>query len=233
MTYLGKTDAVVAPEELSKAFSSLLADKTILFDSMNLIHKKFYAKAHPEIPSGELDAKFTAEREKAAKMIRETLSRGQSVAFLDWGDPLIYGSSRWIRNYFTDAEIETVPSPSAFNVSNAVLGRDITCKGSAILTVPQGLKSNEALLKAAADNGDTLAIFIGLKEFRNLMPLFLKYYKDTTPVAFVYNAGISSSERKVMGTLKDILGKTGKEAEELLGMIYIGPCLMEKSGECH
>jgi precorrin-4 methylase/DMSO/TMAO reductase YedYZ molybdopterin-dependent catalytic subunit len=233
LTYLGKTDAIVAPQELKNVFEPYLADKQFLFDSMNLIHRKFFANAHPEIRAAELDGKFIQARENAVKKMKEIMSQGRSIAFLDWGDPLIYGSSRWIRNYFSDAEIVTVPSLSAFNVSNAVLGRDVTCNGSLVMTVPSGLKKNEALLKAAADNGDTLVIFIGLKEFRNLMPLFLKYYKDTTPVAIVYNAGISSSEHRITGTLKDILSKTAREQEEFLGMIYIGPCLAEKGGECH
>jgi precorrin-4 methylase len=109
----------------------------------------------------------------------------------------------------------------------------VTCNGSLVLTVPNGIRKNEAMLKAAADNGDTVVIFIGLKEFRDLMPIFLKHFKETTPVAIVYNAGISGKEHRVVGTLKDVLGKTEKEQEEFLGMIYIGPCLEEKGGECH
>jgi precorrin-4 methylase len=229
---LAKTDAVVAPAELYRTHSALLADKPFLGDSMNLVHKRFYAKDHPEIPAAQLDARFEAARKELAAKIREKLSQGQSVAFLDWGDPLIFGSSRWIRNQFSDGEIVTVPSLSAFNVSNAVLGRDVTCNGSAILTVPARLRADESLLTAVAKHGDTLVIFIGLREFKDLLPLFRKHYAETTPVAIVYNAGMSGRQRTVTGTLKDILGKTTKDQEEFLGLIYVGPCLAEKATEC-
>jgi precorrin-4 methylase len=232
LSYLARTDAVVAPAELYGTFSSLLAGKPLLQDSMNLTHKRFFAKDHPEIAPAELDAKFAAARKDVAAKMREMLSKGQSVALLDWGDPLIFGSSRWIRNHFSDGEIETVPSLSSFNVSNAVLGRDVTCNGAAILTIPHRLKSDEPFLKAVAEHGDTLVIFIGVKEFNALMPLLLKHYKETTPVAIVYNAGMSGRQRSVTGTLRDILSKTSKDEEEFLGLIYVGPCLATHAAEC-
>ena len=230
---LGRADVVVAPGELFKTFSSYLAGKTLVFDPFNLIHKNIFAKAHSDIPQEKLNTTFEQERENAIREMKKMLADGRNIAFLDWGDPLIYGSSRWIRSHFNDDEIETIPSMSALNAANAVLGRDVTCKGSLVLTVPRALRKNEALLKAAADNGDTVVIYIGLKEFNNLLPLFRKYYQADTPVAFVYNAGISKDEHKLIGTLQDIQEKTAKETEESLGMIYVGPCLAEKSGECH
>lgn len=81
------------------------------------------------------------------------------------------------------------------------------------------------MLEAVAQNGDTLVIFIGLKEMKNLMPLFQKYYPETTPVKVVYRAGYSDSERLISTTLKDVMNITEKEEEQHLGMIYIGPCL--------
>lgn len=233
VTFLGRADLVVAPEKLYRTFSSLLPGKQLLFDSMNLIHKSFYAEGHPEFTGKELDEKFVAERGNAIKRMKDELRAGRSIAFLDWGDPMLYGSSRWIRKHFEDHEIETVPALSAFNAANALLERDLTCRGSLVMSVPNALRSNETLLKAAAEHGDTLAIFIGLREFREMLPLFRKHYQGSTPVAIVYNAGISSAEHTVRGTLDDILERTKSEQEQFLGMIYIGPCLDEKSGECH
>jgi precorrin-4 methylase len=106
-----------------------------------------------------------------------------------------------------------------------MIGKHLGCKGSIVLTVPQGLKDNEAMLKAIAENGDTLAIFIGLKELKNLEPLFQKYYSNTTPVRLVYRAGYSDSEYMVKTTIAEVAEAAEKEQEQFLGMIYIGECL--------
>ena len=233
VSYLGKTDAIVCPEDISRRFARYLSGKEVLFDPMTLIKKPFFKEANPRLAAKETDQAFEAERVKAVRKIKNAFAAGKSVAFLDWGDPLIFGSSRWIKNFFSNKEIETIPSISAFNVANAIIDKDITCRGSVILTAPKGLETNEALVRAAAENGDTLAVFMGLKELKKLMPLFNRYYKDSTPIAIVYNAGISRSEHLIRSTLKDILSKTEKEQENNLGMIYIGTCLEIKSSECN
>ncbi|MBN1663180.1 MAG: hypothetical protein JW943_06225 [Deltaproteobacteria bacterium] len=233
LSYLGKTDAIVSPEDISRRFAKYLAGKDVLFDPMPLLKKQFFKEANPRLAAAEIDKAFESERVKAVGKIKDAFAAGKSVAFLDWGDPLIFGSSRWIKDFFTDAEIETVPSISAFNVANAIVDRDVTCGGSVILTAANAIENNAALVKAAAANGDTLAVFMGLKELKKLIPLLNKYYKDSTPIAIAYNAGISRSEQVIRSTLKDILSKTDNEQEKNLGMIYIGPCLDKKSSECH
>ncbi|MHC1697288.1 MAG: SAM-dependent methyltransferase [Geobacteraceae bacterium] len=223
---LGKTDAVVAPGELYKAFASYLAGKPLLFDATSLNSGKGFTQTQPEISSGEIDVKLNVERQKALQSIREQLAEGHSIAFLDQSEPLI-SSNNWIRKQFTDAQIEVVPGISSFNAASTVLGRDLACNGALIMTTPQNLAKNEALVKAAADNGATLVISDGRKEFRNLIQLLMKLYPVNTPIAIVYNAGVSSKERKVAGTVQDLLAKTGTDEEDLPWQVYVGPCLSE------
>ncbi|OPY11015.1 MAG: Cobalt-precorrin-4 C(11)-methyltransferase [Syntrophus sp. PtaB.Bin001] len=225
LSRLGRTDALVCPEDISRRYARYLGGKEILFDPMSMIHKHRFIEANPGLSAGEVDKLLDAKRRGALQKIQDVLNAGKNVAYLEWGDPLIFGGSRWIRDFFAEEQIETVPSISAFNVSNAIVERDVTCRGSVILTAPKGIKDNEFLLKSAAEHGDTLAIFMGLRELRDLMPLLNKYYKDSTPIVIVYNAGISRSEHLIRSTLKDVLSKTDNEQEKHLGMIYIGTCL--------
>jgi precorrin-4 methylase len=144
---------------------------------------------------------------------------------LDWGDPSIYGSWRFLKQYFEDETIEVIPGISAFNAASASIKRDIGCNGSIIITVPKGLKENSALLASVVEHGDTIAVFMGLRELEELMPLFQKYYPNSTPVALVYHAGYALKEHLIRTTIGKVSEIAGKEKEKWLGLIYIGPCL--------
>jgi precorrin-4 methylase len=122
-------------------------------------------------------------------------------------------------------KIQVIPGISAFNAANAMFGKHIGCKGSIVITVPQGLQANEAMLKAVADNGDTLVIFIGMKELKGLRPLLQKYYADRAPVHLVYRAGYSDSAYIIKTSLQEVVEVAEKEKEQHLVLIYIGPCL--------
>ncbi len=223
LSYIGKSDALICPEDISRRFEVYLAGKEILFSPMKIM--KLYSKVRRGSSSDAEKKELEIMRLEAVNKVREKLSAGKNVALIDWGDPLVYGSSKWIQEYFTEEQLEVVPSISAFNASNAIINRDMTCKGSLVITDPIGLKNNEALLKAAAEHGDTLAIFMGLRELKRLMPLLGKYYKDSTYITIVYNAGISRSEQVIRSTLRKVMDDTESNQEKHLGMIYIGPCL--------
>ena len=223
ISYMGKADAFLCSEDIQKRFAKYIGNKPILFDPL-LNTERMFRQNNPNLSPEESKRLLEEKRSGDIQKIRDALNNSKNVAFLEYGDPTIYGSWIYWLSEFQDA-IEIVPGISAFNAANATIGKHIGCNGSIILTVPQGLKSNEAMLKAVAENGDTLVIFIGLKEMKDLMPLFEKYYPDSTPVNLVYRAGYSDSERLIKTTLHEVLHVEEKEKEKHLGMIYIGPCL--------
>lgn len=229
---LARADVLVAPADIVKRFAPYLGNKPVLFDPLKLI-KHVYRTEHPEISAQELEKRVAAERDAGVAHMHRALAGGQSIAFLDWGDPMIYGSSRWIRAFFDDDRIETIPAMSALNAGNAMIGRDIGAGGSIVISVPSGLRENPALLEAVAKSGDTLAIFMGLKEFASMQSLFERYYAADTPVALVYSAGIAGNERLVRTTLGDTAGALKSDPEKFLGLIYMGPRLDQRFGECH
>ncbi|ABA87453.1 molybdopterin-binding tetrapyrrole methyltransferase, one heme-binding site, putative [Syntrophotalea carbinolica DSM 2380] len=236
---LARADVVVAPDDIVKRFATYLGDKPVLFDPLKLI-KHMFRKQHPNMDAAEAEKLCTLQREAGVKKIRQALDQGKNVAFLDWGDPMIYGSTRWIRAFFSDEQLETIPALSAFNVANAMIQRDIGAGGSIVISVPSGLKENPQLLAALAKNGDTLAkngdtlaIFMGLKEFQEMQSLFDRHYPADTPVNLVYSAGIAGSEHLVRTTLKDAVRHLKTEPEKFLGLIYMGPRLNMRFGECN
>lgn len=220
---MGRADVFICSGDIAARFAKYMGNKPVLFDPL-LNTEPFFGKKHPELSEEELKRRLADRRAESMQMIREALKSGNNVALLEYGDPTIFGSwIYWLRDFMDNIEI--VPGLSAFNVSNALIGKHYGCNGSIVLTAPRGIREHESVLKVAAENGDTLVLFIGLREMKSLMPLFEKYYRETTPVAVVYRAGYSDSERLVRTTLRDIMNITERDEEQHLGMIYIGPCL--------
>jgi precorrin-2 methylase len=220
---MGKADVFVCPEDIQKRFAKYMGNKPLLLDPFKnkdlALHKK-----HSHLSDEETKEALEAQGAKDVQTIREALKAGKTVAFLDYGDPTLYpGWIHWLGDLAKEAHF--IPGISAFNAANAMFGKHLGCKGSIVLSVPEALRTNEPLLKAVAENGDTLAIFVGLKELKNLKPLFLKYYTGTTPVHIAYRAGYSDSEHIVKTTMAEVAEAAEKEQEQFLGMIYIGPCL--------
>lgn len=224
ISYLGKADVFVTPADLAARFSKYMGDKPVLFDPL-LNAEPMFRKNNPNLSGTEVKDKLEKQRAADGKKIADALNAGKSVALLEYGDPTIYGAWQfWLENNYKGG-VEIVPGISAFNAANAMIGKHLGCNGSIVLTVPRGLTANEGMLKAVAANGDTIAVFIGLKELKTLIPLLQKYYPPATPVDVAYKAGYSDGEHLVKTTLNDVLTAIEKEPEHHLGMIYVGPCL--------
>lgn len=223
---LGKSDAVVAPGELYKNFASYLAGKPLLFDTANQCVGQVGTQTAPGISSGEADVQLNEERRKVLQHIKEQLAKGLSIAFLDRGHFLVSGN-HWIRKHIAAEQIEAVPGISAVTVASEVVGRNLACNGALIQATPENLAKNELLLKTVAVHGDTLVIAEGGKKIKDVIPLLQKFYPTDTPVAIVFDAGASSSELKVTGTLQDVLAKIGTGLEDRTGVMSLGPCLGE------
>ena len=223
--YLARADAFICPDEMKTRFSRYIGEKPVLFNQKTYMEWVF-KKDHPNLSEDELNEALTAERGKVLALVKDALAQGKNVAFLDYGDPTIYGTCwRWLKASLPEEDTKIVPGLSAFNASNALTGRDVSCKGTIVITAPDGFKNNEALIKAIADKGETMALFMGLRDLPNLMPTLLKYYSNTTPVAIAYNSGRKEKEKLVRTTLGDLPRVVEKEAEKSMGVIYIGGCL--------
>jgi len=229
LSALARADAIAAPGDIQNRYARYLTGKEVLFDPFA------FAKRDGDklLSAAERDRLREEEWRANAAKIRRALDAGRDVAFLDWGDPMIFGSSRWIREFLNEEEIETVAGLSSFNAANAFINLDVSARGSIVLTAPRGLRNNEDLVAAVAENGETLAIFMGLQDLPQLVPLLQRHYTDATPVRLVYAAGIQNREHQLITTLGEVLDTAQGEKEPFLGLIYVGPCLAEGGEGCH
>ena len=221
LSAFAKADAFVCSEEQKNQYARYIGDRPILFDPFQSLREIIH-KEHPELSAAEKKEHLKGTKAAEAKIITQAMSQGKSVAYLEYGDPAIYGSGRFFQDYVNKDQLEIIPGISAFNASNALLERDISGNGSIIISSPKGLSGNEAMIKAVADNGDTLVIFMGLKDMTSLVPLLDTYYPASTPACLVYNAGLTAKEKVVRTTLADLLSAAQQEQEQWLGLIYVG-----------
>ena len=211
-------------DELKAQLASYIGDKPALFNPIHSLEQIIH-KPNPNLTHEEKEKLLKDQRAREVQKVLAALNEGKTVAYLEYGDPGVFGSGRFLKDYVSEDKIEIVPGISAFNVSNALLKRDPTCKGSLVVSAPRGIKSNAPLVKAIAEHGETLVIFMGLKELPPLVAFLQKHYAGATPVTLVYNAGYTEKEKVVKSTLQEVLKATENESEQWLGLIYVGSCL--------
>ncbi|MBN1930255.1 MAG: hypothetical protein JW786_01425 [Desulfobacterales bacterium] len=230
ISYMAKADAFVCPEDIRKRFAKYMGDKPVLLDIYKFAPPRL-KKQNPEFSQIKIDELLNKERTHAVGLVKDTLKNGKTVAILDYGDPTIWSGWTWMQNFFGDEMIEIVPGLSSFNVANALIERKMGCNGSIILTTSRGIMENSTLLKPLSEKGETICIFMGLKDLDTLVPEFKKYYKEETPVYLAYKAGYAGSEHLIKTNLDELQKAVDEYHEKFLGLIYIGPCLDIKKKE--
>lgn len=223
LTCLDRADVLVAPADIQKRFASFLAGKPVLFDPLTFGRKPFNPKGvHKDKKARHLRHQ---QQERAAAIIKKNLAAGKSVALLDWGDPMLYGSWRWLADFFDKDRIVFVPGLSAFNAGSAALARDITCRGAVAISDPFTVLKDPALVSDLARRGATLVLFMALPKFKEVVQVVQKAYPPDTPIAVVYRAGFGQGEKVLRSKLNQVLKVARGRKEGWLGIIFVGPCL--------
>ncbi len=228
ISYLAKADAFVCPPDLKKRFAKYMGNKPILFDLYEFV-PPVLKKKNPDLSAEELKKLLEKKRTWAAGIIRDTLDKNKTVAIMEYADPTIWSGCRSLSSYFDKKTIEIIPGLSAFNVANALIEKRIGCNGSIVIATSRGLLGNQDMVKVLAKNGETLAIFMGLRQIKSLVSLLKEYYPGNTPVNLVYKAGYSGHERVIKDKLDGLFKILEREPEKLLVMIYLGPCLSDEA----
>ena len=224
ISYMAKADVFVCPPDIKNRFAKYMGNKPVLLDIYKFAPPRL-RKNNPGLSQEKIEDLMNKERSQAVHIIQEALDKGKSVGILDYGDPTIWSGWSWVQEYFSDSRIDIIAGLSSFNVSNALIKRNVGCNGSIILTTSRGIMENKNMLKTIAQKGETLCIFMGLKDIDILVAEFLKYYGGKTPVHLAYKAGYSGSERLIQTTLDGVQKAAHDHHEKFLGLIYVGPCL--------
>ncbi len=221
---IARADAIICSADMKKRFGKYIGDKRILFDTYDYVPPTV-KKRFPDLSGEALEAKIEQGRVEMADLIKAELNKEKDVAILEYGDPTIWSGSEYIMEHFSEDMIEIIPGLSSFNVANALIKGHVGCNGSIILTTSRGILENRQLFESAAENGETLCVFMGTRELPKLMTFFKEVYKSGAPVEVVYRAGYSGTEKVVKTNLDGMEEVINSEPEKNLFLIYIGPCL--------
>ncbi|MBN1905862.1 MAG: hypothetical protein JW927_12270 [Deltaproteobacteria bacterium] len=231
ITAMSRADAFICSPDIQKRFAKYMGDKPVLFDIYDFSPPEV-KKKNPGASQDDLKKIVEDRRVSMADSIKAELSKGKHVAILEYGDPTIWSGSEYISEHFDKDMFETIPGLSSFNVASSLLNRHTGCKGSMILTTSRGILENKPLFEAAAKNGETMSVFMAMKDLSAMVDFFNTIYKPDTPVHVAYRAGYSGSEKIVITDIKGLKNTIDTEKEKNLFLVFVGPCL-EASAIAH
>lgn len=218
---LAKSDVVIAAQDIYRRFKKYIGEKENLYDPLAPITD---ASGKPRIPDAKTEKKLHQNpRESEVRAIKKALKEGKTIAFLDYGDPTIFGIWRFLEG--TDiprSQITLIPGLSSANVGTNLLGRDITNAGALIVTTPTQIENDPALARAIAKGGETVALLVSLSDINRTDELIRTYWSTNAKAVVVYKAGYRDSEKVIRTTVGELKNIADRETEKHLGIIYLG-----------
>ena len=161
----------------------------------------------------------------------EANNKGQDVARLHSGDPMLYGAiGEQIRRLeYLGIDYEIIPGVMATSASAAWLGKELTLSGisqTVILTRYEGKTPfpERERLPALAATGATLAIHLGVTRIHKIVGDLLPFYGEDCPVAVCYRTSWPDQD-KVVGTLGTIVDLVREKKFTRTSLVIVGHVL--------
>lgn len=147
--------------------------------------------------------KNDALRKELAAKIHKAVLEGKTVAFLQWGDPMIYGNLYLLEMLPPEIPTEVIPGVGAFQAGSAALKRSPVYgwdTNSVILTMadwPGRVDTNEKLMAT----GTSMVFYTMHIDYPTLLAQLGRAYPADTPVAVVSIVGDPKNQTVVRSTM--------------------------------
>ncbi len=165
------------------------------------------------------------------RIIKKAKITGSMVARIHSGDPSIYGAIQeqmdWCENEGIDYSV--IPGVSSFQAAAASLKQELTLPGvsqTVILTRISGrtkVPAREDLRKLAKARA-TMAIFLSIDKIGSVVKKIRNSYGLDTPAVVIEKVTLPE-ERKITGTLRDIVKKVEDAGISRQALIIVGDVL--------
>ncbi len=217
-----------APDLITVRGAELVARCPVVIFAGSLVPRAVVARARRD--ARVLDsAGMTLDEIVAA--LRDAHGRGEDVARVHTGDPLLFGSTaeQMRRLDALGIPYEVVPGVSSFTAAAAALRRELTVPGvsqTVILAraagrtpVPEGQD-----LAALAAHRATLALFLSARHLDDAVAALAPAYGADCPAAIVQRASWPD-ERVIRGRLADLAALARAHGVVATAMVLVGPAL--------
>jgi len=217
-----------APDLLTLRGAALIARCPVVIFAGSLVPRAVVAHARPD--ARVLDSAGMTLDEILAEM-RDAHGRGEDVARVHTGDPLLFGSTaeQMRRLDALGIPYEVVPGVSSFSAAAAALRRELTVPGvsqTVILAraagrtpVPDGQD-----LASLARHRATLALFLSAQHLDEAVAALAPAYGPDCPAAIVHRASWPD-ERVIRGRLGELAALARAEGVAATAMVLVGPAL--------
>ena len=220
-----KADLIFAGKKISDKFGRYLAGKKV-FDGYHRLFP-FYGKDCAEVTETDKSRErmsceqYHQKQAEFSALVRAAVAKGQTVAMLDSGDPMVYGPCSWSLTELHDLETEVVPVLSCFNAANAALRAGVT----------EGQNSHSVIFASGwtvdemAVHQGTMVLFTMRTQFKKFIDALAKHYPADTPAAIVCSAGYAAKEKVLHATLGTIADQVGQDRLPFEYLLYVGDFL--------
>jgi precorrin-4/cobalt-precorrin-4 C11-methyltransferase len=216
------------PKLLTLRAAELIESCPVVLYTGSLVPPAVIARARP-------DAKVLDSSGMTLDAIIEVIvaaqGRGEDVARVHTGDPLLFGSTaeQMRRLDALGIPYEVIPGVSSFTAAAAALGKELTLpelSQTVILTRAEGRTPVPAgeKLEDLARHGATLALFLSITLIKDVVEALAPAYGEDCPVAVVHKA--SWPDQVILtGTLADIEARVKAARIHATAMVLVGRVL--------
>jgi len=197
-----------------EAWADLIGDREVFFCPH--VSRRFYGLDAEKLADPEarkLALSCAKMRQDAVDRIQAEVRAGKTVAALEWGDAMMYGTTFYLELLPEDFPSEIVPGVGAFEASTAAVkwsptfGRDTN---SVILTMgdfPGRLDTNERLMETQT----SMVFYMMNVDCPALFAQLAAHYPADTPVAVVAYAGDREKQQVIRSTVGRFLTEVDYE----------------------
>jgi precorrin-4/cobalt-precorrin-4 C11-methyltransferase len=216
------------PKLLTVRGAELIARCPVVLYTGSLVPREVLAMARA-------DAQVLDSSSMTLDEITETIviasSRGEDVARVHTGDPLIFGSTaeQMRRMDALGIAYEIIPGVSSFSAAAAAIGRELTLpelSQTVILTRAEG-RTPMPVREQLGDlgrHGATMCLFLSITLLKDVVEALLPSYGADCPVCIVHKASCPD-QVVVSGTLANISSKVKEAGIKTQAMILVGRVL--------